>query len=152
MSFRLAHDYVPAKVIQGRVGTIAGLAIYLTGGVVFFICLLIEIVARLRKGSKRKNKHDRCGLLVAVFGTLFGVCGIVGMIHWFSVYSVISCELTAIVVTGRICVAAGLLFGICGCAKRRNIRSGILLLLFAAQSLAAYYLGFLTMLVTAYKV
>ena len=143
MSFRLAHDYVPAKVTQGRVGTIAGLAIYLTGGVVFFICLLIEIVARLRKGSKRKNKHDRCGLLVVVFGTLFGVCGIAGMIHWFSVYSVISCELTAIVVTGRICVAAGLLFGICGCAKRRNIRSGILLLLFAAQSLAAYYLGFL---------
>lgn len=142
MSFRLAHDYVPAKKTQGKIGSIAGLMTYMLGLMLFLIYLITKIFVTLRRKEKWEWNH----FFVAVSGIILGISGIAGMIHWFSVYSVVSYELIAIVIIGWICALTGIVSGVYGCVKKKNLKSSLLLLLFIAQISAAYYLGFLTMI------
>ena len=140
MSFRLAHDYVPAKTIQGAVGTAAGFAIYLLGGLLSGISLILHCISFLPGQRKWKGTS----LVTAASGTILCLSGLIGMLHWFSIYSIIGWELNAIAVIGRICAAAGILSGIHHCIQEKRGISWMFLLIFMAQCLAAGYLGFLT--------
>ncbi len=142
VSFRLAHDYVPAKTMQGKIGTVAVLMFYIFGGIFLLLYMMVKIFNILRK----KDKWFFSGFLFTALGVILEGVGIAGMIHWFSVYSVISYELNTIVIIGWICVIAGIISGLYSCKKRKNNKNIFLFLIFIIQSLSAYYLGFLTMI------
>ncbi len=140
MTFRLAHDYVPAKNSEGKAATLLAFTFYIAGGLFFCVCLNIHIFSFLR-GRKPKRC---CSMPLAFSGSILGISGIAGMLHWFSVYTIISDELTALVSIGQVCVATGLLYGGYACIKKRSLGQALPLLLFSIQSLAACHLGFLT--------
>lgn len=139
MSFRLAHDYVPAGGTEGAAAALAALILYGAGTLMLAAMLLREAVVLFRK--KRKIRWYRLVPLLA--GIVFGGSAAAGLIRWFSVYSVISGELNAIVAAGRICGVLGFSGGAYGCFRERKAGAAARLLVFCLQFAAMGYMGFL---------
>lgn len=139
MSFRLAHDYVPAGACSGAIGSILQLAVYLLMALLWITLLVAGFIKMLRGKSSFE-------LLLPVAGAVFGLTGIVGMLHWFSIYNIIRAEINAIAVAGIVCAILGIVSGVILYKKRKKISTGVFTVLFGIQILAAWSLGFLTVI------
>lgn len=140
LSFRLAHDYIPATKTQGKTGFLIGFGIYVLATILFLILLMVQAISILRN---RKN-HMQPHILLSASGTILGVSGIIGMIHWFSIYEILAHELMIVATVGWCFGIIGILCGGYMYFKEKNIKSCGLLLAFMIQLFSAYYLGFLT--------
>ena len=81
-----------------------------------------------------------------IAGTVLGLSGIIGMVHWFSIYEILAHELILITAIGWIFCIAGVLCGGYAYFKERSFKNGVLLLCFIAQIFSAYYIGILTVI------
>lgn len=140
MSFRLAHDYIPATKTQGKVGFVISFGIYVLATILFLILLIVQSISILRK---RKN-CTQPRMLLYISGTILGTSGIVGIIHWFSIYEILAHELMFIAIAGWCFCIIGILCGVYTYFKEKNFKSFGLLSVFIIQLLSAYSLGFLT--------
>jgi len=142
VSFRLAHDYVLASKTQGHIGFIIGFATYASTTMIFFILLATQFISLLK--NRRKCMQTRIWFCIA--GTVLGLSGIIGMVHWFSIYEILAHELILITAIGWIFCIAGVLCGGYTYFKERSFKNGVLLLGFIAQIFSAYYIGILTVI------
>ena len=139
MSFRLAHDYIPAAETQGKVFFAAGFGVYISMTILFLILLTVRSVSFLRNRKSRTRSRT----LLCISGAMLGVSGVVGMFHWFSLYEILSHELIFIAVAGWCFCIIGVLCGGYAYIKEKSFKNAVLLLAFIAQLFSAYYLGFL---------
>lgn len=140
MSFRLAHDYIPATNTQGKIAFLFSLGTYISTTLLFLTLLIICIISTLQR-RKRCTRHH---MYLYVCGAILGISGITGMVHWFSIYEILAHELMIIVIAGWCFSIIGILSGGYICTKEKSFKSCRLLLVFIAQLFSAYYLGFLT--------
>ena len=140
MSFRLAHDYIPATKTQGKTAFLFSLGIYISTTLLFLTLLIICIISTLQR-RKRCTRHH---IYLYICGAMLGISGIIGMVHWFSIYEILAHELMIIVIAGWCFSITGILCGGYICTKEKSFTSCRLLLVFIAQLFSAYYLGFLT--------
>lgn len=140
MSFRVAHDYIPATNTQGKIAFLFNLGTYISTTLLFLTLLIICIISTLQR-RKRCTRHH---MYLYICGTMLGISGITGMVHWFSIYEILAYELMTIVIAGWCFSIIGIVCGGYICTKEKNLKSCRLLLVFIAQLFSAYYLGFLT--------
>lgn len=141
MSFRLAHDYVPAGPFSGTAVSVAGLAVYLLMTPLWVIQLVRGFVKLLRK----KPGCSIAEMLLPAAGAVFGTAGTAGMLHWFLVYNIVRTEINFIAVAGMACAIIGVTCGIGFAIKNRRASAVVFTILFGLQVLAAWSLGFLTL-------
>ena len=67
-----------------------------------------------------------------------------GMLHWFSLYTIISKELNIVAGIGIAAAICGIFTGFSYVGKRKNRASVLTIVLFALQIISAWMLGFLT--------
>lgn len=140
MSFRVAHDYIPATNTQGKIAFLFSLGTYISTTLLFLTLLIICIISTLQR-RKRCTRHH---MYLYICGTMLGISGITGMVHWFSIYEILAYELMTIVIAGWCFSIIEIVCGGYICTKEKNLKSCRLLLVFIAQLFSAYYLGFLT--------
>ena len=88
-------------------------------------------------GAKIRGAMRICGLIL-------GAAGIAGMLHWFSLYTIISTELNIVAGIGIAAAICGIFTELSYVVKRKNRASVLTIVLFALQIIAAWMLGFLT--------
>ena len=137
MSFRLAHDYIPAASTQGEIAFLLGLGTYISTTLLFLTLLMICIISTLHRW-KRCTRHH---IYLYICGAISGISG---MAHWFSIYEILAHELMMIVIAGWCFSMIGILCGGYICIREKSCKSCKWLLVFAAQFFSAYDLGFLT--------
>lgn len=138
MSFRLAHDYVPAPFGQSLVFTALSVAL-------FFVPLLVWL-AMLAKGIWMPGRRRRVGVQFFVLpaaGALMGVSCVIGVLRWFSHYHIISAELNAVAAVCFVCVSAGIIGQLIGIIKKKKWSMAVFLA-FLLQAAAVSQFGFLT--------
>ena len=140
MSFRLAHDYIPATNTQGKIAFLFSLGTYISTTLLFLTLLIICIISTLQRWKRCMRHH----IYLYICGAMLGISGITGMAHWFSIYEILAHELMIIIIAGWCFSIIGILCGGYAIFKERSIKNSGLLLIFIAQIFSAYYLGFLT--------
>lgn len=81
---------------------------------------------------------------VNICGLILGAAGIAGMLHWFSLYTIISTELNIVAGIGIAAAICGIFTELSYVVKRKNRASVLTIVLCALQIIAAWILGFLT--------
>ena len=140
MTFRLAHDYVPAGPQNGFAGSFLSLGSYILLTVLWLAILIVL-------GSKivcKRSSFQWQRIILPICGLILGAAGIVGMLHWFSLYTIISTELNIVAGVGIAAAICGFFTGISHAVKRKTRVSVLTIVLFALQIIAAWMLGFLT--------
>ena len=103
MTFRLAHDCVPAGPLNGFAGSFLSLGSYILLTVLWLAILIVL-------GSKivcKRSSFQWQRIILPICGLILGAAGIAGMLHWFSLYTIISTEL-------NIVAGIGIAAAICG--------------------------------------
>lgn len=140
MTFRLAHDYVPAGPLNGFVGSFLSLGSYILLTVLWLAILIVL-------GSKivcKRSSFQWQRIILPICGLILGAAGIAGMLHWFSLYTIISTELNIVAGVGIAAAICGIFTGISHAVKRKTRASVLTIVLFALQIIAGWMLGFLT--------
>ena len=140
MTFRLAHDYVPAGPLNGFAGSFLSLGSYILLTVLWLAILFVL-------GSKivcKRSSFQWQRIILPICGLILGAAGIAGMLHWFSLYTIISTELNIVAGVGIVAAICGIFTGISHAVKRKTRASVLTIVLFALQIIAAWMLGFLT--------
>lgn len=140
MTFRLAHDYVPAGPLNGFAGSFLSLGSYILLMVLWLAILIIL-------GSKivcKRSSFQWQRIILPICGLILGAAGIAGMFHWFSLYTIISTELNIVAGIGIAAAICGIFTGFSYVVKRKNRASVLTIVLFALQIISAWMLGFLT--------
>lgn len=140
MTFRLAHDYVPAGPLNGFAGSFLSLGSYILLMVLWLAILIIL-------GSKivcKRSSFQWQRIILPICGLILGATGIAGMLHWFSLYTIISTELNIVAGIGIAAAICGIFTELSYVVKRKNRASVLTIVLFALQIIAAWMLGFLT--------
>lgn len=91
MSFRLAHDYLPAKPMQGSVVMIGTVLLYIAT-LLFWIIYFIVQMYRVIKNKIVKIRY----LIPCTGGSIVGVVGIYGVVTWILEYNINSSMLNGI--------------------------------------------------------
>ena len=140
MTFRLAHDYVPAGPQNGFAGSFLSLGSYILLTVLWLSILIVL-------GSKivcKRSSFQWQRIILPICGLILGAAGIVGMLHWFSLYTIISTELNIVAGVGIAAAICGFFTGISHAVKRKTRAPVLTIVLFALQIISAWMLGFLT--------
>lgn len=140
MTFRLAHDYVPAGPLNSFAGSFLSLGSYILLTVLWLAILIVL-------GSKivcKRSSFQWQRIILPICGLILGAAGIVGMLHWFSLYTIISTELNIVAGIGIAAAICGIFTGISHAVKRKTRVSVLTIILFALQIISAWMLGFLT--------
>lgn len=140
MTFRLAHDYVPAGPLNGFAGSFLSLGSYILLTVLWLAILIVL-------GSKivcKRSSFQWQRIILPICGLILGAAGIAGMLHWFSLYTIISTELNIVAGIGIAAAICGIFTELSYVVKRKNRASVLTIVLFALQIIAAWMLGFLT--------
>lgn len=140
MTFRLAHDYVPAGPLNSFAGSFLSLGSYILLTVLWLAILIVL-------GSKivcKRSSFQWQRIILPICGLILGAAGIAGMLHWFSLYTIISTELNIVAGVGIAAAICGIFTGISHAVKRKTRASVLTIVLFALQIIAAWMLGFLT--------
>lgn len=140
MTFRLAHDYVPAGPLNGFAGSFLSLGSYILLTVLWLAILIVL-------GSKivcKRSSFQWQRIILPICGLILGAAGIAGMLHWFSLYTIISTELNIAAGIGIAAAICGFFTGISHAVKRKTRASVLTIVLFALQIISAWMLGFLT--------
>lgn len=140
MTFRLAHDYVPAGPQNGFAGSFLSLGSYILLTVLWLAILFVL-------GSKivcKRSSFQWQRIILPICGLILGAAGIAGMLHWFSLYTIISTELNIVAGVGIAAAICGIFTGISHAVKRKTRASVLTIILFALQIISAWMLGFLT--------
>ena len=140
MTFRLAHDYVPAGPLNGFAGSFLSLGSYI---LLTLLWLAILIVLSSKIVCKRTSFQWQ-RIILPICGLIPGAAGIAGMLHWFSLYTIISTELNIVAGIGIAAAICGIFTGFSYVVKRKNRASVLTIVLFALQIISAWMLGFLT--------
>lgn len=138
MSFRLAHDYVPASIGHSSLFTVLFVGLFLIT-TLFWLILLIREIWKL----SRRKQATMYFLVISFAGTLMGLTCILGLLRWFSLYNIVGLELRAVSVISWICVLIGGTGLIMSVSKTRKCPL-IMLLMFLLQVISASQIGFLT--------
>lgn len=138
MSFRLAHDYIPASLGQSVLFTafFAGLFIVTT---LFWLIFLIKEVWK----AARKKQVITYLIIISFAGTWMGLTCILGLLHWFSLYNIVVSELCTVSVICLICIFVGGIGLVKSVFKTRKCPF-IMLLMFLLQVFSVSQIGFLT--------
>ena len=118
MSFRLAHDYIPATNTQGKIAFLFSLGTYISTTLLFLTLLIICIISTLQR-RKRCMRHH---MYLYVCGAILGISGITGMVYWFSIYEILAHELMIIVIAGWCFSIIGILSGGYICTKEKSFK------------------------------
>lgn len=140
MSFRLAHDYVPANGVTGVTGTILCVAIYVLCTVYWFIMLGIRAGMRLFKKDRLSIKRE----FPVLCGLLLGLSGMIGLLQWLSNYTVNSTQLNCIVGFNWIIGLAGIVSCVFAVFKYKFRYAKIMSMMFIVQIGFVYQMGFLS--------
>ena len=138
ISFRLAHDYVPAPPGQDLVFTVLSAALFLAT-LIFWLVMLTRGIWRT---ARRKQRTVLCLLLPAAMIMMDVFC-VIGLLRWFSLYTIISAELNAVVGICWGCILIGGAILIVELIRKKKAQVP-LLLIYLLQVLAAAQLGFMT--------
>lgn len=138
MSFRLAHDYIPASLGQSVLFTafFAGLFLVTT------LFWLIFLIKEAWKAARRKQVITYL-IIISFAGTWMGLTCILGLLHWFSLYNIVASELRVVSVICLICILVGGTGLVKSVLKTRKCPF-IMLLMFLLQVLSVTQSGFLT--------
>ena len=140
MTFRLAHDYVPAGPLNSFAGSFLSLGSYILLTVLWLSILIVL-------GSKivcKRSSFQWQRIILPICGLILGAAGIAGMLHWFSLYTIISTELNIVAGVGIAAAICGFFTGISHAVKRKTRAPVLTIILFALQIISAWMLGFLT--------
>ena len=137
MSFRLAHDYVPAPTGQNLAFTVLSAALFLAT----LIFWLVMLTRGIWKTAKRKQRTTLCLFLPAAMIIMDIFC-VIGLLRWFSLYTIISAELNAVVGICWGCVLIGGAIQIVELIREKKVQVP-LLLIYLLQVLATAQLGFM---------
>ena len=140
MSFRLAHDYIPADAVTGVTGTILCVGIYVLCIFYWVTVLCIRIGRRLFKKVRLSIKME----ISSLCGLFLGASGIIGLSQWISNYTVRSTQLNCIVGFNWIIGLAGILLCVLTLIKDKFRHAKIMLIVFMIQFVSTYQMGFLT--------
>lgn len=140
MTFRLAHDYVPAGPLNGFAGSFLSLGSYILL-TVLWLAILIVLGAKI---VCKRSSFQWQRIILPICGLILGAAGIAGMLHWFSLYTIISTELNIVAGVGIAAAICGFFTGISHAVKRKTRVSVLTIVLFALQIISAWMLGFLT--------
>lgn len=140
MSFRLAHDYIPADAVTGVTGTILCVGIYVLCIFYWVTVLCIRIGRRLFKKVRLSIKME----ISSLRGLFLGASGIIGLSQWISNYTVRSTQLNCIVGFNWIIGLAGILLCVLTLIKDKFRHAKIMLIVFMIQFVSTYQMGFLT--------
>ncbi|HJH85692.1 MAG TPA: hypothetical protein OIM55_07825 [Clostridiales bacterium] len=98
-------------------------------------------------GSKivcKRSSFQWQRIILPICGLILGAAGIAGMLHWFSLYTIISTELNIVAGIGIAAAICGIFTELSYVVKRKNRASVLTIVLCALQIIAAWMLGFLT--------
>lgn len=137
MSFRLAHDYIPAPTGQNLAFTLLSAALFLATLIFWLVILTREIW----KIAKRKQRTTLCFLLPAAM-IIMDISCVIGLLRWFSLYTIISAELNAVVGICWGCILIGGAIQIVELIRKKKVQVP-LLLIYLLQVLATAQLGFM---------
>lgn len=140
MTFRLAHDYVPAGPLNSFAGSFLSLGSYILL-TVLWLAILIVLSSKI---VCKRSSFQWQRIILPICGLILGAAGIAGMFHWFSLYTIISTELNIVAGIGIAAAICGIFTGFSYVVKRKNRASVLTIVLFALQIISAWMLGFLT--------
>lgn len=140
MTFRLAHDYVPAGPLNGFAGSFLSLGSYILL-TVLWLAILFVLGAKI---VCKRSSFQWQRIILPICGLILGAAGIAGMLHWFSLYTIISTELNIVAGIGIAAAICRIFTGISHAVKRKTRVSVLTIILFALQIISAWMLGFVT--------
>ena len=138
MSFQLAHDYIPASFGQSVLFTVFFAGLFLTT-TLFWLVFFIKEVWKVT----RRKQVPTYPIIISFAGTWMGLTCILGLLHWFSLYNIVTSELRVVSVICLICILLGGSSLVTGVLKTRRFPF-IMLLMFLLQVLSVSQIGFLT--------
>lgn len=139
MSFRLAHDYIPADRATGVTGTIICIGGYVLCIFYWMIMLGIQVGRRLFKKVRLSIKR----VIPILCGFFLGVNGIIGLLQWLSNYTVDSIQLNCIVGLNWIIGLIGVTLCILTSFKYKARYAKVMTVVFIVQFIFVYQMGFL---------
>lgn len=138
MTFRLAHDYLPAKGGQ----SLRDLLIFAAISVASWIFWLILFMRLMQLKKRKRECFFTLKLLCISFGLAAGLSCAVFVLKWFRIYTILSSQLNAAVLVNYISVAFILGSSIYLFSKKQGSFAAAALIAGALQFFAAAGIGF----------